>query len=264
MFVFLSKFLPLLVYPLGLACITLLVSLVIGGDRRWKKWLIAFALAILFLSSNRWVAFSLTRALESQYLPPAELTRAEMIVVLGGGTESNELPRSGVEINGAGDRVIHAVRLYRQNVSEKILLSGGNIDWLSTRANTPAQEMRELMVFMGVPETALIMQERSQNTAEDALYSSEILNSLDIDTIILVTSAQHMPRSAALFAAQGITVIPSPADYSITDAEWHELWRPNFPSQLIHLLPNAGYLSMTTTSLKEFLGLFVYRLRGWL
>ncbi len=264
MFVFLSKFLPLLVYPLGLVSILLLVSLFLKKHLRLKQWLVAIGLLILLLGSNRWVAYSLTRLLESQYLPDASLPSAEVIVVLGGATESHAPPRSGVEINGAGDRVIHAVQLYRQGAAEKILLSGGNISWLSSRASTPAQEMKELMLFMGVPETALILQNQSQNTAEDARYSADILRSLGVDRVILVTSAQHMPRAIALFQAQGISAIPSPADFSITDAEWHELWSANLPSQLINLLPNAGYLSMTTSSLKEYIGLLVYRLQGWL
>ncbi len=264
MFVFLSKLLPLLVYPLGLGILLLLISLLLQNRPRLKHWLVAAALVILVVGSNRWVAYSLTRSLESRYLPADTLPAAEVIVVLGGGTESNAPPRPGVEINGAGDRVIHAVRLYRQGAAQKILLSGGNITWLSSRASTPAQEMKELMLFMGVPEAVLTLQNRSQNTAEDARFSAEILKSLGIDRVILVTSAQHMHRSVALFQAQGINVIPSPADYSITEAEWQHLWTANFPNQLINLLPNVGYLSMTTSSLKEYIGLLVYRLQGWL
>jgi uncharacterized SAM-binding protein YcdF (DUF218 family) len=73
-----------------------------------------------------------------------------------------------------------------------------------------------------------------------------------------------MPRSVALFRAEGIEVIPSPADYSITDLEWQKLWRNNPAAQLINILPNAGYLSMTTSSMKEYLGIVVYSLRDLL
>jgi len=50
----------------------------------------------------------------------------------------------------------------------------------------------------------------SENTAENAFYSAEILREKNIKTIILVTSAMHMPRSVALFEAQGLNVIPAP------------------------------------------------------
>lgn len=262
MFVFLSKFIPLLIYPLGLACLLLLISLFNRIPRFWQKRMVVFALLLLWLGGNRWVAFGLTYGLERQIVAPDVLPQADVIVVLGGGTESFDAPRSGVEVNGAGDRVIHAVRLYRQGSAPYILLSGGNIDWLSARTTTPAFEMKELMVFMGVPEAALILQDQSQNTAEDVLFSSRILKERGFERVILVTSAQHMPRSVALFRSQGIEVIPSPTDYSITDAEWRSLWRVNLPAQLINLLPNAGYLSMTTSSLKEFLGMLVNFLNG--
>lgn len=261
MFVFLTKFLPLLVYPLGLACLLILLSLVVRFSSSWQKRLTALALVLLWLGGNRWVAFGLTYSLERTINPPAEMPQADVILVLGGGTESFDAPRSWVEVNGAGDRVIHAARLYRQGIAPYLLLSGGNIEWLSSRTTTPAFEMKELMQFMGVPDTALILQDRSKNTAEDVRFSTRILKEKGFEKVILVTSAQHMPRSVYLFRAEGIEVIPSPADYSITDAEWQSLWQLNLPAQLINLLPNAGYLSMTTSSLKEYLGILVNTLR---
>jgi hypothetical protein len=47
MFLFLSKLLPLLVYPLGLACLMLVLALVLIWRRRprWATLAISFALA---------------------------------------------------------------------------------------------------------------------------------------------------------------------------------------------------------------------------
>ncbi len=262
MFVFFSKFLPLLIYPLGLACLLMLLSLILRIPSSWRKRLVAFEFILLWLGGNRWVAYSLTYSLERKIVPPSDLPKGDVILVLGGGTESLDAPRSGVEVNGAGDRVLHAVRLYRQGIAPFILLSGGNIEWLTSRTTTPAFEMKELMLFMGVPESALVLQDQSQNTAEDVMFSARIIEERGFERIILVTSAQHMPRSVELFRAQGIDVIPSPADYSITDAEWRSLWQANLPAQLINILPNAGYLSMTTSSLKEYLGILVNSLKS--
>ena len=82
--------------------------------------------------------------------------------------------------------------------------------------------------------------------------------------MLLVTSAIHMPRSVALFKHQGIEVIPAPADYTVTQQGWDNMFSPDLPSLLINLLPNASSLSLTTNALKEYLGLFVYHLQGWL
>lgn len=263
MFVFLSKFLPLFVYPLGLACVFLIVAL-LRKSTRSKQILAASALLVLWLGGNRWVAYSLARSLEWRYLPPAEIPNAEVIVVLGGGTEAPSYPRRFVEINGAGDRVLFAARLYKQGKAPHLLLSGGYISWLSQRGSTPAEEMADLMQLIGIPDEALWLQPRSQNTYEDALYSAEILRAKGIRKIILVTSAQHMPRSVALFEHQGFEIIPAPTDYTVTESNWQDLWQPNLASQIINLLPTADNLGLTTSSLKEYLGILIYHLQGWL
>lgn len=263
MFVFLSKFVPLFIYPLGLACFLLIAALVPKHPYRQRIFILS-ALMLLWLGGNRWVAYSLNRSLEWRYLPPPEMPSAEVIVVLGGGTEAPSYPRPSVEINGAGDRVLYAARLYKEGKAPHLLLSGGYITWLSQRGSTPAEEMANLMALMGIPHDALWLQTQSQNTYEDALYSSAMLREKGIKRIILVTSAQHMPRAVALFQHQGLEVIPAPTDFNVTQADWEELFEPNLAAQLIGLLPTADNLKMTTSSLKEYLGILIYHLQGWL
>ncbi len=153
--------------------------------------------------------------------------------------------------------------MYRRRVAPSILLAAAASP-LDSRPSTPAEEMQEILLFMGVPQDAMVLQTKSQNTAEDAAYSAELLRDMGIDEVVLVTSAAHMPRSVGLFEKQGIKVIPAPADFNVPDYEWHDLWHGNFASQLINFLPNAGSLSQTTSSLKEYIGNLVYKLRGWI
>lgn len=264
MFVYLSKLLPLFFYPLGLACIFLILALIAGKKRKLRRGLIIVALAILWLSSNRWVSYALARSLEWRDLPPATTPQAEVIVVLGGGTESSDAPRPMTEVNSAGDRVLYAAKLYHDGAAPVILVSGGNLEFSNARGATPAEEMTELLILTGVPEGAIWQQSNSQNTYEDAVYSAEILAENDISEVILVTSAMHMPRSKALFEQQGIQIIPAPVDFTITDQNWQSTFRPGFDSFLIYLLPNASSLGLTTNVLKEYFGLLVYGLRGWI
>lgn len=264
MFVFLSKFLPLLVYPLGLACVLILIGLVFSHARAVRTLMMWGALLVLVVGGNRWVSASLARSLETQVAPVLPVPQADMIVVLGGGTESFGPPRAAVELNGAGDRVLYAARLYREGVAPRLLLSGGNITWLDSRPSTPAEEMKDVLIFLGVPEDALVLQSESQNTYEDALFSKRILRDEGIKRIVLITSAMHMPRSKALFEKMGIEVIPAPADYSVPDYVWQDLWHGDFPAQVINLLPSVGSLSQTTNALKEYFGYWMYQLRGWI
>jgi uncharacterized SAM-binding protein YcdF (DUF218 family) len=74
----------------------------------------------------------------------------------------------------------------------------------------------------------------------------------------------HMPRSVALFKKQGIEVIPSPTDFTITDDGWNRMFSPNFETLLTNLLPNSSAVGLTTSVLKEYIGTLTYRVQGWL
>ncbi len=262
MFVFLSKFLPLFAYPLGLACILLLIVLSRIKAPAWQRVLLISALLLLVLGGNRWIAMSLARSLEWRYLPGEEISAAEVAVVLGGGTLSADYPRSGVEINGAGDRVIYAAQLYHQGKVENLLLSGGFLGW-NPRQTSPAQDMADLLQALDIPEQALWLEPDSRNTYENALLSAKILQEKDIQKILLITSAWHMHRAVKLFEAQGLEVIPAPVDFSVTQRDWETFWQADWKSQLINLVPSASSLSWTTLMLKEYYGILVYELRGW-
>jgi len=266
MVIFLSKFLPIFVYPVGLVCILLVTVLL---SKRWPRWQqigVLLALAVLLIGGNHWVANGLTRSLEWQYLPMDEIPQAEVIVVLGGGTQPMIEPRPLVEVNGAGDRIIYATWLYKQGAAEHLLVSGGRIPWLSAgvdKQQTPAQEMAFLLELFGVPRDAIWLEETSRNTYENALYSRQLLQEMDIKRIILVTSAMHMPRSVKLFEAQGFEVIPAPVDYRVTQADWGSFGKVGIIEHLQRLLPNVDNLSLTTSFMKEYIGILFYSIRGW-
>lgn len=262
MFVFLSKLAPLFLYPLGLALVLLVVALV---WRRATRALIVVAIVLLYLGSSRWVAYSLVRSLEYRHVPAEAPPAAGAIVVLGGGARSNDPPRPIVEVNEAGDRLLYGAYLYREGLAEHVLLTGGSIEWLNAADTAPeATDMGELMAFLGVPPEALWLESRSRNTYENAVYSREMLDEAGVGDILLVTSAMHMPRSLALFEAQGLDVTPAPTDFLVSEAEWAHLWTPDLRAQAVNLMPNAEYLAYTTRALKEYIGMAVYGLRGWM
>ena len=263
MFIFLSKLLPNFVYPLGLVCIFIILALILYRKPAWQRLVLVLALVVLWLGSTRWIALGMVRSLEWRYLPMTQMPSADAIVLLGGGTESAEYPRQTVELNSSGDRVLYAAWLYKQGKAPHILLSGGLIDWLDT-GSTPAEDMAVILDMMGVPKEALWLESTSRNTYENAVNSRKFLNEKGINRIILVTSALHMPRSVDLFKHQGFDVIPAPTDYSVTQAAWQRLTDPNLATQLLNLMPSIDNLSSVTRALKEYLGMLVYRLRGWM
>ena len=263
MFLFLSKLLPLFIYPLGLSCLLLLVALWFCYRRsRWTFVPVLLALIVLMSASNVRVSNSLITSLERQYLPSKDAPQAEAIVVLGGATRNNESPRILPDMSDRGDRLLYAVKLYKDGVAPLILLTGGRIQWFKGKSSE-AESMAAIMEIMGVPRNAILLESRSLNTYENAVYTKEILDRRNIKRVLLVTSATHMPRSLAIFKKQGIDAIPAPADILVSD---RNLVESTFSteSRILSFFPNTESLDRTTQAIKEYIGTFIYRLRGWL
>jgi len=81
--------------------------------------------------------------------------------------------------------------------------------------------------------------------------------------VLLVTSALHMPRSLLIFKRQGIAAIPASTDFLVTTEDMKQ--QQSTPqATILNLLPDADQLQQFTRALKEYVGIVVYRLRGWL
>jgi len=68
-----------------------------------------------------------------------------------------------------------------------------------------------------VPGAAVIAAGDTTTTYEDARAVEAILGERDLDRVLLVTSALHMPRALATFQAAGIATFPAPTDFEVTD-----------------------------------------------
>ncbi len=262
MIAYLSKVLPQFVLPVGLTAILLFLTLfLIKKKPKTAFWLVLISLLLVSAAGNAYFSAFLTRSLEWRYMPPTGEVKADAIVLLGGGTEAPDTPRQMVEINSAGDRVLYATQLYKAGAAPLIILSGGNMSYSQERSTTPAQEMQAMLVDLGVPQEALVLQSQSQNTAEDAYFTSAILAEKQIRTVILVTSAAHMERALMMFASPEISIIPAPTDYNVTQRSWENLMRWDWKTILTHVMPDGGNIARTNLILHEYLGIFFYRVK---
>ena len=263
MFLYLSKLLPLFFYPLGLASVSLIVALVTLRKRpRIATIAISLSLAILLLCGNAWVAKYMVRSLEWQNIPSSQIPKAEAIVVLGGGTKSATWPRPTVDLGEAGDRIIYAAQLYFQKKAPIIILSAGRIDWRGSGSPESA-DMATILTSIGVPSEVIIQEPDSLNTYQNAVNVRKILAERQIKKVLLITSAMHTPRALKIFHRQGIDVILAPTDFLVSQDDLQEL--TNTPkSALLKLLPDVDNLNQFTVALKEYVGIFIYWLRGWI
>lgn len=250
----LAKLATWVFYPFSLAGLLLVFALCRRGVRTSVRAAIALALALLWGGGSRLASEPLVRSLESYARPPAPGVTADAIVVLGGGLQAAIPPRRAVEVTDAGDRVLEGARLWREGRAPRIVTSGGSFEGTPPQAASAA----ELLRFLGVPPDAILEQSAPLTTREEALAIRRVLEPLGAERILLVTSALHMRRAAALFRGEGFDVVPAPTDFLVIDAPRRSLART-----LLTFLPRVESLSLTTRALHEWLGLAVARASGW-
>jgi len=93
------------------------------------------------------------------------------------------------------------MRLYKDGVAALLLLSGGG-----ARPLSEAEAMRRLAIDAGVPDSALLVEARSGNTAENAFNSARLLRQRGVERVILVSHRQHLLRARMLFRLAGLQV----------------------------------------------------------
>jgi uncharacterized SAM-binding protein YcdF (DUF218 family) len=252
MFPFFSKVLTPFVSPPGLLILLLLLGLILG---RRGRAIIAAAVVLLWVVATPLFSTWLAATLESQY-PPMAMTAlpvADVAIVLGGSLRQPLPPRLASDLTDYSDRVRYAAALYRAGKVKWILASGGNQPWQAAVVPESAL-VAELLVEFGVPADAIVQDPDSTTTRENALDSGKIVLQRGWARALLVTSAVHMPRAMATFLKLGIDVIPAATDVRAVDGA---------PALPFDLLPEAGALRLTSDAVKEWIGLVVYRFRGW-
>ena len=256
--IMLSKLLPLFVYPLGVSMWLLIGALVTGArGRRHAAFLCTLgALLILAVAGNGRVADALYGGMEQAY-PPAAVAASETadaIVVLGGALGLPLPPRLDIDLVAASDRLRHTARLYAAGKAPRIILSGGNT-FPQPGMRSESEHAARLLEEWGVPRDAMLLETESRNTYENALHTRALMARHGIRNALLVTSALHMPRAAAVFRSAGISIIPSATDHVAVKQQQPEL---------LNWFPDVFSLAATTSVIKEWLGMLAYRLRGWI
>lgn len=252
----LSSFLTHLVIPLnlGIALLVLGVLMYIVRRRRIAVLIAGCGMAwVIFWSlpaSSLWAGGRLEQLYP--YRPPEVLPAAEAIVVLGGSTASNR-PNwfEPYDRNATVSRVDTAARLYHAGRAPLVIVSGAALDGSVAESQIMANALRQ----QGVPDDAIVQESNSLTTYENALYTARLLNDRKLDRVLIVTSALHMPRAMGVFRKQGVDSVPagSPPQIVVPDDPAFSFW-----------LPDARVLSASRSIVKEYVGMLVYWLRGWL
>jgi uncharacterized SAM-binding protein YcdF (DUF218 family) len=134
--------------------------------------------------------------------PQSTLSKADAIVAISGGETDA--------------RTQEAVNLYKDHWAPNIIFSGAAAD---TSGPSNAKAMATAAEAAGVPSSAILLDETSANTEQNASNVATIVNQSGFHSIILVTSPYHQRRAYLAFQhalGTGFTII----NHSSYDQNW--------------------------------------------
>jgi uncharacterized SAM-binding protein YcdF (DUF218 family) len=193
--------------------------------------------------AQRWMAW-----VESRHPPLAlnAIPQADMIVVLSGGRRPD-----APEYGGSDGMLFDTVErtrygaLLAKRTGLPVVVSGGQL-----RPNaTPLATLMKAMLQNELGVANVQAEDKSRTTLQNAQFVARMIG--PNKTVLLVTSAMHMPRSALDFEQQGVRVIAAPTAFA-----------GGRPSSLRAWVPSTVAFRLTSDALRETLGLARSTLRG--
>ena len=221
--------------------------------RRARKAIIIVALALFWLLSAGWLTAPLLALVQSDaaHYPAPAFGPRTVIVMLGAGTRHDAQGKL-VPMPDVFPRIAKTAWLYAQCKQEnrhcQVIISGGNPDH---HAAAEADTYAPYLIEAHVSRDDLVLENASLTTYENAKYVARILRNERYDSLMLVTSAYHMPRALLDFHRFGLA--PQPVA---------SRGRP----VRCGLLPRRPNLAAANIALHELIGIaqfHVYRAFGW-
>jgi len=129
--------------------------------------------------------------------------------------------------------------VYRERIANAVLLyTQGRVHWIVLTGGSPlpgypseAQVGRRYCLQQGVPDSALVLEDRSRTTWGNLRGAQAEMKRRGIRSVLLVSDPLHMKRATAMARAQGMDAQPSPTQTSrfrSWDTRalllWHETW----------------------------------------
>ncbi len=255
MFYILSKLISFLLMPAGITFILLIWSYRIKNHTKSKRMLL-IAIFFLYVHCNPFLINELMLWWE---VPPTSIEKVaqhEVGIVLSGGiTNDDKLPKENIFLGKSGDRAAQAIQLYKLGKIKKIIMSGGSANILGTSTKMESVDAAKYMVSCGVNQVDIILDTLSKNTRENAVNSAAILKKqFPNQRYILITSSTHLRRSVACFEKVGVRVTPFGSNYYT-----HE--RQVIPA---YLGIKEEYLYYSQTVYHEIVGYLTYWAMGYL
>lgn len=167
------------------------------GVSRKKKWIWRIVLALVAL----FCAFAIAAVAFPQKFLCVDTgpVKADVIIVLGGGTGSHERPEQ-------------AAKFFQEHNAPRIIVSGAGDD----------ESNRKILIEQGVPANVIQLEPKSETTAQNAQFTIKILRAEKIHSAIIVTSWYHSRRALECFEhyAPEIKFYSRPSYFAFNRGDW--------------------------------------------
>ena len=221
---------------------------------RWAAVPGALFLFIFIAGSSPLAGYLLSR-LEAPYVRTDwdDLPQADAVVVLGGMATGSEHEITGVNFSAAADRIMTGIALVRGGNSNVLVIGGGGY-WSGGELLPEADPLGPWMKDWKLLDNAEVHDLGiCGNTREEAVKFSELAEMNDWESVLMVTSANHLKRAEAVFLSSGVSVEPVGCDYM--GYPYRGDWK---------LIPSQDRLVGLRTWLYETVGWTYYRSQGWI
>ena len=244
MYFILSKVLLFLLFPLLWVFALFLIALFTKNPKRKKRFFIVALVVLYFFSAP----FFLNQVAGWWSIRPGRVNEPKVYscaIVLGGfsGPDKN----NNGYFNGSADRFIQGIRMLTTGRAKHILITGGNgglFPGQFSEGNWVKTQLDELKI----PDSCVLIENRSRNTIENAVFSKVILQKAGLQPpYLLITSDFHMRRAYMIFEKEGYKVTPYPCNFIAG----------NTGNSLYDLIPDGGPISGWGIYLKEMVGYMV-------
>jgi uncharacterized SAM-binding protein YcdF (DUF218 family) len=221
-----------------------------------RRYLLAIVLAYWFVSVP--LGAHLLLSVVSTGLPRLESRQdargADAVVLLGGGSET--LSVGGLvtgRLKGASQmRAVEAARVFKL-IGARLVIASGGVPNGTQQLQPESQTLREALIALGVPASAIVEESKSKTTRDQAVLVGPLLREHDVKGFVLVTSPPHMRRALAAFRAEGLDPVPSEAPLRSEHVR---------PSPM--LLPDSDALILSDQVVYEYAATVYYWWSGWL
>ena len=241
----LKKIIEFVLMPMSVLLVLFFVGIImlwLAKTQRAAKIILTGTCLILVLMSYGFLSYWPLEKLESLY-PPLDMKTTRLngltwIVVLAGDRQETMV------------RLAEGIRIYRVLRGARLLVSGGKV--YPTAPAPASEEMAGMAAGLGVNPADIVQENMSRDTKDEAKIIKSMLGE---KRFILVTSAYHMPRSMALFTAQGMRPTPAPTGFLIKEGNYLSPAR---------FFPSSEGIHDAEVVVHEYLGILGARIMGQL